>query len=501
MSAARFDFAVEVPPVADLGRVHFIAIGGAGMSAVARLMLAAGVPVSGSDAKDSAVLRALQDAGATVFVGQHAEQVRGADTVVVSSAIGADNVELVAARQGALRVLHRSQGLAALRAGRSVLAVAGANGKTTTTSMVVVALRAAGADPTFASGADIPQEGTNAALGSGRHLVVEADESDGSFVVYRPDVAIVTNVQPDHLDFHGDMAGVEAAYRSFVDSMAADGLLVACVDDPGALALTEYARATGRRVLTYGWSEQAELRLVDATATDNGGRAALVTGGTVHDLVLAVPGAHNLENAAGAFGALTAGCGLSAAAALAGLTSFSGAARRFESHGDHGGVRVIDDYAHNAPKVTAAVRTGAELARRRSGRLIAIFQPHLYSRTVDFAQRFAQALAPADEVVMLDIYGAREQPMDGVSSDLIADPLRAAGHSVHRSADFDATVEQVRRLARPGDVVMTIGAGDVTVLAARVSRALEDAQIEDAQIDGAQIDDRHIDDIQEEAQP
>lgn len=484
MSRPRFDFAVEVPPVAELGRVHFIAIGGAGMSAVARLMLAEGVPVSGSDAKDSAALRALGDAGATVFVGQHAEQVRGVDTVVVSSAIAEDNVELIAAREAGLRVLHRSQGLAALRQGRSVVAVAGANGKTTTTSMIVVALRAAGRDPTFASGAEIPQEGTNAALGSGPHLVVEADESDGSFVVYRPDLAVVTNVQPDHLDFHGDLAGVEAAYRSFVDSMAADGLLVACADDPGAMALTEYARATGRRVLTYGASEGADLLLVDPAETESGGTAGLAVDGATRDLVLAVPGAHNLQNAAGAFGVLTAGCGLTADEALAGLASFTGAARRFESHGEHGGVRVIDDYAHNAPKVTAAVRTGVEVARRRSGRLIVVFQPHLYSRTRDFAQRFAQALAPADEIVLLDIYGAREQPMEGVSSDLIAHPLRTAGASVHRPADLDAAVEAAAGLARPGDVVMTIGAGDVTVLAPRIAGVLDGLRADSREDDG-----------------
>lgn len=473
MSRPRFDFAAEVPSVSDLGRVHFIAIGGAGMSAVARLMLAAGVPVSGSDAKDSPTLDALRDAGAAVFVGQRAEQVRGADTVVVSSAVAEDNVELAAARERGLRVLHRSQGLAALRGTRSVLAVAGANGKTTTTSMIVVALRASGRDPAFASGAEIPQEGANADLGAGPYLVVEADESDGSFVVYRPDVAVVTNVQPDHLDFHVDLAGVEAAYRSFVDSMAAGGLLVACADDPGALALTEYARTTGRRVLTYGSRDPADLLLVDPAATETGGRSKLVAGGTRHDLVLAVPGAHNLENAAGAFGALTAGCGLEAGEALAGLASFTGAARRFESHGEHGGVRVIDDYAHNAPKVTAAVRTGAEMARRRAGQLIVVFQPHLYSRTKDFADRFAQALTPADRVVLLDIYGAREEPMAGVSSDLIAQPLRVAGASVHRPSGFDAAVETVVGLAREGDVVMTVGAGDVTLLAPRLARALD----------------------------
>lgn len=474
MSESRFDLEADVPPARDLGRVHFIAIGGAGMSAVARLMLAAGVQVSGSDARDSVILRSLEAAGAVVAVGHTADQVGDVDTVVVSSAIREDNPELVAARDRGVRILHRSQALAALGEDRRVLAVAGANGKSTTTSMVVVALSVAGADPTFASGAEIPQQGTNAGLGSGPDFVVEADESDGSFVVYRPDTAIVTNVQADHLDFYGDLAGVEAAYRRFVDSMAEDGLLIACADDPGARDLAEYARGTGRRVLTYGESGDADIRFLDPSPTEEGGRAGLVAGARQHDLVLQVPGRHNLENAAAAYTALTAGCGLDSRAALDGLAIFTGAARRFESHGDHGGVRVIDDYAHNAPKVTAAVRTGAEMADRRGGRLVVVFQPHLYTRTRDFAEAFAAGLAPADEVVLLDIYGAREDPVAGITSDLIAGPLRSAPgeRTVRRARSFEAAVGAVTTSVRPGDVVMTIGAGDVTALAPRIAAAL-----------------------------
>ena len=474
MTEPRFDLASTVPPVHDLGRVHFIAIGGAGMSAVARLMLAAGVPVSGSDARDSATLRSLAAAGAVVDVGHAPEHVSGADTVIVSSAIREHNPELVAARAQGLRVLHRSQGLAALGEGRRVLAVAGANGKSTTTSMVVVALSSAGADPTFASGADIPQAGSNAGLGSGPDFVVEADESDGSFVVYRPQTAVVTNVQPDHLDFYGDVAGVEAAYRRFVDTMATTGLLIACADDPGADDLARYARGTGRRVLTYGLAEDADVRVLAPTATEEGGRAGLVVGADQLELVLQVAGRHNRETAAGAFIALPSGCGLDPQTALAGLAGFTGAARRFESHGDHAGVRVIDDYAHNAPKVTAAVRTGAEMARRRGGRLVVVFQPHLYTRTRDFAHGFAAGLAEADEVVLLDIYGAREDPLAGITSDLIAGPLRAAAgvRVVHRVRDFEAAVERVVRSVRRGDVVMTVGAGDVTTLAPQIAAAL-----------------------------
>jgi UDP-N-acetylmuramate--alanine ligase len=468
------DLSQPVPGLTDLGRVHFIAIGGAGMSAVARLLLSAGLQVSGSDARESGVLRALESAGARVWVGHDAEHLDGVDTVVVSSAIRSENPELVTARERGLRILHRSQALAALGPGRSVVAVAGANGKSTTTSMIVVGLSSARRDPAFASGADIPQLGTNAALGKGDALVVEADESDGSFVVYGPQVAVVTNVQPDHLDFYGDLAGVERAYRRFVDSMADDGLLVACADDRGARELAEYARGASRRVLTYGVAEDADLRIAGPAPTESGGRADLLVDGRRHELVLQVPGRHNLENAAAAFLTLTEGCGLAAQEALTGLASFAGAARRFESHGEHGAVRVIDDYAHNAPKVAAAVRTGREMARRRAGRLIVVFQPHLYSRTRDFAREFATALEPADDVLLLDVYAAREDPIEGVSSALITDLMtgRAEARPVGLAPGFDEAVDHVVSVAQDGDVVMTIGAGDVTALAPRIAAAL-----------------------------
>ena len=474
MSGFVPDLSAVVPDPADLGRVHLIAIGGAGMSAVARLLLSSGLAVSGSDAKDSAALRQLEASGARVWVGHSVEHLDGADTVVVSSAIRSDNPELVGARQRGLRILHRSQALASLGSGRRVVAVAGANGKSTTTSMVVVGLHAGGRDPSYASGADIPQLGTNASIGAGSELVVEADESDGSFVVYRPDVAVVTNVQPDHLDFYGDLAGVERAYRRFVDSSQPDGLFVVCADDRGSRELGWYARATSRRVLTYGESEDADVRLVDVSPTEVGARAELHVGGRRHELVLQVPGRHNVENAAAAFTVLTRGCGLTEEQALGGLASFSGAARRFESHGEHDGVRVVDDYAHNAPKVTAAVRTGREMADRRGGRLIVVFQPHLYSRTRDFAPEFAIALGPADEVVLLEVYAAREDPIVGVSSGLIID--RMSGRGPARPAveepDFEAALEHVLAVARPGDIVMTIGAGDVTTLAPRIAAGL-----------------------------
>ena len=471
----RFTFTDPVPPVATLGRVHLIAIGGAGMSAVARLLLARGVAVSGSDAADSPTLTALRDSGARVHVGHDATHVVDVDTVVVSSAIREDNVELAAARAGGLRVLHRAQALASLMAGARRVAVAGANGKTTTTSMLVVALVEAAAAPSFASGGEIAQLGTNAALGTGPAFVVEADESDGSFLVYRPHVAVVTNVQPDHLDFYGTVEAVERAYAEFATSVTDDGLLVTCSDDPGARTLLDASRAAGRRVVTYGYDDGADLRVSGTTSQGLATTSTIALAGTEHTLRLAVPGTHNVLDACAAYLAAVAGLGADPAAVLEGLAGFLGARRRFEVRGEADGVTVVDDYAHNPAKVAAVVGTASEIVRRSGdGRLHVVFQPHLYSRTRDFAREFAHALAPADTVVLLDVYGAREQPMPGVTSALIGDPLAALPGQrdvVVGASPVDA-VAAVVAAARPGDLVLTVGAGDVTRLAPLVLDAL-----------------------------
>lgn len=466
----RLDVDAPVPPAAELGRVHVLAVGGAGMSAVARLLLDAGLTVSGSDAKDSAVLGELRSRGATIHVGHSPEHVSGADTVVVSSAIRDDNPELAAAREHGLRVLHRSQSLASVMGQQRRVAVAGANGKTTTSSMLTAALLHLGADPSFALGGELAAQGTNAALGGGPDFVAEADESDGSFLVYHPDVAVVTNVQPDHLDFYGDYATVEAAYGEFARTVRPGGLVVACADDPGSARLAAALREDGgdegaRRVVTYGFADDADVRLTEAELEGHGARATVTLDGTSHALTLRVPGRHNLLNAAAALAAATLGCGHDADAVLAGLADFGGTRRRFEVRGEVDGVTVVDDYAHNPGKVRAVVATAAEIAR--PGRLHVIFQPHLYSRTADFATDFAEGLAPADDVILLDIYGAREDPVPGVTSEIVAAPLRAAGRPVAVLTKGDA-VERVVASARTGDLVMTVGAGDVTVLAGLV---------------------------------
>ncbi len=472
----RFDVTGPVPELAHLGHVHLIAIGGAGMSAVARLLLARGLAVSGSDQSDGPALDALRAAGARVYIGHDPGQVADADTVVVSSAIREDNVELAAARAAATPVLHRSQALAAVMAGSRRVAVAGANGKTTTTSMLAVALVHAGADPSFASGAEIAQLGTNAALGAGDAFVVEADESDGSFLAYRPDVAVVTNVQPDHLDFYGTAERLADAYAAFAESVTGDGLLVACWDDEGSRALAERVRSQGARVATYGRTEGADLRIGATEEIGLGTRSTIDVSGVERVLELRVPGAHNVENACAAVLAATAGLGARLDDVLTGLASFAGARRRFEVRGEVRGVTVVDDYAHNAPKVAAVVGTASALVRRNGeGRLHVIFQPHLYSRTRDFAAEFALALARADDVVILDVYGAREAPVAGVTSALIGDPLSALEPGPGTVEVGGPPADAVRRVAARsarGDLVLTVGAGDVTALAPLVLESL-----------------------------
>ncbi len=462
----RFDFRGAQPDLAALGRVHFIAIGGAGMSAVARLMLARGVAVSGSDAQDSATLQDLASEGATVWVGHDAAHLQGVDTVVISTAIREDNVELIAARRAGLPVLHRAQGLAAVMADVPRVAVAGANGKTTTTSMLTIALDAAGLDPSFAAGGVLADRGTNAHWRAGAPFVVEADESDGSFLVYRPDVAIVTNVQPDHLDFYGTFARVAQAYADFADTLSADGLLVACADDEGSAELA--AGIAGRcRVLTYGRSAAADLRILDTVADGLSTHSSFIgPDGSARSLTLAVPGGHNVLNAAAAYLAAVEGLGASPEQVLAGLASFGGARRRFDVLGEVAGVTVVDDYAHNPAKVAAVVSTAAAIARARGGALRVVFQPHLYSRTADFAEGFGRALAGADDVLLLDVYGAREDPRPGVTSELLVRAVHdVAPDRPARVVTRDEAVAQLVAAARAGDVIVTIGAGDVTLLA------------------------------------
>ncbi|MGV1008790.1 MAG: UDP-N-acetylmuramate--L-alanine ligase [Dermatophilaceae bacterium] len=477
MAHGRFDLTGPVPALADLGTVHLIAIGGAGMSALARVLLGRGVTVTGSDAADSPTLRDLQAQGADVHVGHDPAYLGRADTVVVSSAVRENNVELRAARERGLRVLHRAQALAATMAGRLPVAVAGANGKTTTSSMLAVALQHCGLDPSFAIGGELTGQGTNARAGAGEAFVVEADESDGSFVVYHPQVAVVTSVQPDHLDFFGSLEALETAYRAFVATVRTGGLLVTGVDDPGARRLADWATQQGVRVVGYGTGPRAQVRLLDPVYDGMRSAAQLVSGPTRRRLALAVPGEHNLLDATAAFVAAVEGLGAPPDLVLDGLASFEGTRRRLEPKGRSRGVEVIDDYAHNPGKVAAAVATARRLVAGR-GRLVVVFQPHLFSRTRDFAAELGRALCPADVVVVMDVYAAREDPIPGVSGDLVAAGVRSARPEcdVVFEPSWPAVAARVARLVAPGDLVLTVGAGDVTAVGPQVLALLGEGQ-------------------------
>ncbi|GLZ10607.1 UDP-N-acetylmuramate--L-alanine ligase [Actinomadura sp. NBRC 104425] len=458
----------EVVPAGELGKVHFIAIGGAGMSGVARIMLRRGIPVSGSDARDSELLAQLGELGAKVFVGHDAAHLGDADTVVVSTAIRDTNPELVAARRRGLRVLHRSAALASLMAGRRAVAVAGTHGKTTTTSMLTVALQRVGADPSYCIGGQLVTTGLGADEGSGDVFVAEADESDGSFLAYSPRVAVVTNVEADHLDNYGGFEKVKENFVRFVDRIEPGGTLVAGADDPVAVELAGRARERGLTVRTYGEAPGADLRVTGFAPRGLGSRFH-VEG--VGDVALSVPGRHNALNATAVI-AVAQALGADLAGVLDGLASFGGAMRRLEPKGEAAGVEVFDSYAHHPTELTADLRATRDYVEQKGGgRIVAVFQPHLYSRTRFFAAEFGAALGLAEVAVVLDVYGAREDPEPGVTGALVADAVPEATRTVYAPV-FDEVPALVTDLARPGDVVITLGAGNVTELGPRILEGL-----------------------------
>jgi UDP-N-acetylmuramate--alanine ligase len=457
-----------VPPLGDLGAVHLVGIGGAGMSGIARILLARGVPVSGSDRRDTPTLMALRALGARVAVGHDPANLGDARTVVVSTAIRDDNPELRAARERGLAVLPRAVALASVMAGARSVAVAGTHGKTSTTSMLTVAVQACGADPSFAIGGDLNESGSNAHSGSGDVFVAEADESDRSFLLLAPFAAVVTNVEADHLDNYGDLAAVEGAFARFVRSVDPDGFVVLCADDPGAARLrTAGARA---RLRTYGTAADADLRLVDLAVTQDGTSYRAVRDGADLGVVrIRVPGEHMARNSAAA---LLAGLelGFPAQQLVEGLARFGGVHRRFELKGVAGGVRVYDDYAHHPTEVAAQLTAARAVAGQ--GRVIVAFQPHLYSRTREFADGFGRALGLADEVVVMEIYGAREDPVPGVTGAMVADAVPLPPGRVLFEPSWSAAAPALAARARAGDLVITMGAGDVSMVGPEVLEAL-----------------------------
>ncbi|RZU31366.1 UDP-N-acetylmuramate--L-alanine ligase [Blastococcus saxobsidens] len=460
-----------VPTLPELGAVHFIGVGGAGMSGIARILLARGVRVSGSDRRDSPTLLALRALGARVETGHDGAHVGEADTVVVSTAIRDDNPELVAARRRGLRVLPRAVALAAVMAGRRSVAVAGTHGKTSTTSMLTVAVQACGVDPSFAIGGTLNESGSNAHAGEGDVFVAEADESDRSFLLLSPFAAIVTNVEADHLDNYGDLAAVEAAFDRFLQTVDPAGFVVVCADDPGAARLRTVPSTA--RIRTYGTAADADLRLTDLqVAADGTSFTAVLDGVELGRVRIQVPGEHMARNSAAA---LLAGLelGLPAEALIEGLGRFGGVHRRFELKGVAGGVRVYDDYAHHPTEVSAQLRAARAVAGE--GRLVVAFQPHLYSRTQEFAEGFGAALGLADDVVVMDVYGAREDPVPGVTGAMVADAVPLPPDRVLFEPSWSATGPALAVRARPGDLVMTMGAGDVSMVGPEVLDALRAA--------------------------
>ncbi len=438
-------------------RIHFIGIGGAGMSGLARIALSHSIRVSGSDAKDSSVVKALKALGASISISHASENVDGADVVVFSSAISATNPEIIRAGELGLALLTRAAALAILMSESKSIAVAGTHGKTTTSSMLAVALQACAEDPSFAIGGTITASGSNAHRGTGNIFVAEADESDGSFIEYHPFAAIVTNVEHDHVDYFATAADVDTAFKEFALTINPEGFLTYCADDPGACALVSQ---TGElSVISYGVSESADMRLDQIELGASGSKArALWHGKAVGFIELMVPGHHNLLNAAAV---LATGIALGCAPAelLTGLATFRGTGRRFELVGTVHGIRVVDDYGHHPTEIKVTL----DAARRYAGdgRLLVIFQPHRYSRTRAFAENFAQALDVADRVIVLEIYAASEKPIQGVTSQLITNVMTHGEYI----PNFVEVTDQIINFAQPGDVIITLGAGDVSSLA------------------------------------
>jgi UDP-N-acetylmuramate--alanine ligase len=451
-------------------RVHFVGIGGIGMSGIAELLVNLGYTVSGSDAKRSETTERLTELGVRVEIGHAAEHIRDADVVVTSSAVAVDNPEVLAARSRHVPVIPRAEMLAELMRLRTGIAIAGAHGKTTTTSMVALLLEKGGLDPTAVIGGRLSAFGSNARLGSSQYMVAEADESDRSFLMLSPTFAVVTNLDHEHMESYGTFDNLVDAFVTFGNKVPFYGAVVACVDDPAVAALLP--RLT-RRVITYGFSEQADVRGEGATSDGRTARCMVRTseGGQVRReaLTIGVPGRHNLLNALAAV-AIGRELGVPFERMAAALLEFHGAERRYQIRGEVNGVTVVDDYGHHPTEVAAVLRTAREGAPRR---LVAVFQPHRYTRTRDLMAEFGPALGLADVVVLTDIYAAGEAPIEGVTLETLAARVRTHVGELVVVPQVTDVPAHVAMLARDGDLIVTLGAGSIGLVADRVLAALQ----------------------------
>ncbi|MGB3274452.1 MAG: UDP-N-acetylmuramate--L-alanine ligase [Xanthobacteraceae bacterium] len=448
----------------EIGSIHFVGIGGIGMSGIAEVLRNLGYAVQGSDAAEGANVARLRGQGIKVTVGHRAENINGADVLVVSTAIKRDNPELIAARAQRIPVVRRAEMLAELMRLKSCVAIAGTHGKTTTTSMVATLLDAGNLDPTVINGGIINAYGTNARLGAGDWMVVEADESDGTFLKLPADIAVVTNVDPEHLDHFKTFEAVQEAFRSFVENVPFYGFAVMCIDHPVVQALV--GRIEDRRILTYGTNPQADVRLLDLAAANGSSHFRVVfrdrAGGSVHeiaDLVLPMPGRHNALNATAAV-AVAHELGLADDTIRTALAGFGGVKRRFTRTGEWNGIAIIDDYGHHPVEIAAVLRAARESAE---GRVIAVVQPHRYSRLQSLFEEFCTCFNDADIVIVADVYPAGEAPIAGVDRDAFVLGLRTHGHrEAVALPNAAALAPLVRELARPGDYVVCLGAGNIT---------------------------------------
>ncbi|RKN83861.1 UDP-N-acetylmuramate--L-alanine ligase [Paenibacillus ginsengarvi] len=454
-------------------RVHFIGIGGYGMSAIAKVMLEMGYNVTGSDLAAQELTDKLAAKGARVYIGHEASQVHGADVVVYSTALPADNVEVAEAKRLGIPLLHRSEMLARLMETRKGIAVAGAHGKTTTSSMIALVMETCGLDPTYVIGGEVMNLGSNAKAGKGEYIVAEADESDGSFLRYQPAYAVVTNIEADHLEnYDGSFAKLKAAYAQFLSQVAEDGRAVVCIDDPEVRELLE-AGEPGRAI-TYGLEREADYRAIHVTTGDRCVAFEVEHGGTALGTVeLSVPGRHNVYNALAAF-VVCREAGVPFAEFAAAIKLFRGAKRRFQVLGDTDGILVVDDYAHHPTEIAATIAA----AKATGKRVVAVFQPQRYTRTYFLFDQFGEAFGEADEVVIIDIYSpAGEKPIEGISSEKLAELIRRNGNAnVRHIATVREATDFLLGFARPGDLVLTMGAGDIWKASHALAKALAERE-------------------------
>ncbi|HEX8669647.1 MAG TPA: UDP-N-acetylmuramate--L-alanine ligase [Allosphingosinicella sp.] len=462
----------------DIGTIHFIGIGGIGMSGIAEVMHILGYKVQGSDVAEGYVVEGLRKAGIPVTIGHHADNLGDAAVVVVSTAIRKDNPELVCAYERRIPVVRRAEMLAELMRLKSTVAVAGTHGKTTTTSMVAALLDAGGIDPTVINGGIINAYGSNARLGTSDWMVVEADESDGSFLRLDGTIAVVTNIDPEHLDHYGSFEKVKDAFVEFVENVPFYGAALLCVDHPEVQTIIP--RLRDRRVVTYGFAAQADVRgdnvrpvpggnKFDVTLRDRSGHLR-----TIADIELPMPGRHNVQNALAAVG-VAAELGMPDAAIARGFEKFGGVKRRFTRVGEVGGATIIDDYGHHPVEIKAVLAAAREGAQ---GRVIAVVQPHRYTRLRDLMDEFQGAFNDADVVYVAPVYPAGEEPIEGVDAEALVDGLKQRGHRAARTVDdLDDLCHQLRDLAARGDMVICLGAGDITKWAAALADGICKARL------------------------